>query len=203
MDTVICVAAGLSSRMGTFKPLLPLGDSTIIRTLIARYRACGIAQIVLVTGKNAELLENHVRDLGVLCRRNTRFAESDMFESVRIGIRAFLENGAPPTEGAEERIFLTPGDIPLVSANTIRALLDASGDICIPTANGVQGHPLRLSRQALEPILRYEGPGGLRGALDALGAHGWQISEIPVDDPGILLDADTPDDYERLKQLLR
>ena len=197
MDTVICTAAGLSSRMGAFKPLLPLGDSTIIRTLIARYRTCGIEQVVLVTGRDAQLLEEHVRDLGVLCRRNAEFATSDMLRSVKIGIRAYLEDGAEPQDG--DRVLLTPCDIPLVSTNTVKALLEAAGDICIPAMDGKTGHPLRLSRRVIERILPYEGPDGLQGALRALEE---ETVLVPVDDPGILIDADTPEDYEKLKRLL-
>ena len=197
MNTVICVAAGLSSRMGSFKPLLPLGDATIIRTLIARYRSCGIGKIILVTGHNADLLEEHVHDLDIRCCRNENYASSDMFESVKIGIRTYLESGEAPRD--DDRIFLTPGDIPLVKASTINALIEAAGDVCIPTMDGETGHPLRLSCRVLERILSYDGPSGLQGALRSIGADAMLI---PVNDPGILVDADTPEDYEKLKQLL-
>lgn len=196
MNTVICVAAGLSSRMGAFKPLLPLGDRTIIRTLIATYRSCGINQVILVTGRDADLLEEHVRDLNVLCRRNEQFAETDMFQSVKLGIRTYLEEGEAPSE--EDRILLTPCDIPLVNTHTISALLDAPDDVCVPVSGGKEGHPLCLSRRVLARILPYTGDGGLRGALRTLGSD---VAAIPVDDPGMLLDADTPEDYEQLKRL--
>ena len=197
MDTVICVAAGLSSRMGAFKPLLPLGDATIIRTLIARYRSCGIGQIILVTGHNADLLEEHVSDLDIHCCRNENYASSDMFESVKIGIRTYLDIG--DTTHGDNRVFLTPGDIPLIKPSTINALIEAEGDVCIPTMNGETGHPLRLSRRVLEQILSFDGPGGLQGALHSIGAD---AVLVPVDDPGILIDADTPEDYEKLRRLL-
>ena len=198
MDTLICAAAGLSSRMGAHKPLMPLGDQSIIRTLIGRYRSCGVNQVVLVTGHNADALEEHVRDLGVLCRRNERYAESDMLESIKIGIRTYLEEGASPSDG--DRILFTPCDIPLVSETTITTLLASDSDLCAPTMDGKRGHPLRLPRRILDQILSYEGDCGLKGALDALGLA---IATIPVDDPGILLDADTPEDYERLKELFQ
>ena len=196
MDTMICVAAGLSSRMGACKPLLPLGNSTIIRMPIARYRACDIEQIILVTGRDADILEEHVSDLGVRCCRNEEFATSDMLCSVKIGIRAYLTDCAEPQ--TNDRILLTPCDIPLVRASTVEALLDAPGGIRMPTTDGQTGHPLCLPHQVLERVLSYEGPCGLQGALRALDA---ETTLVPVDDPGILLNADTPDDYERLKQL--
>lgn len=196
MNTVICVAAGLSSRMGAFKPLLPLGGQTIIRTLIERYRSCGIDQVILITGHNADLLEEHVRDLGILFRRNECYAESDMFRSVKLGIGACLDEDGAPSD--DDRIFITPCDIPLVSTHTIDALLAASGDACVPTVNGKQGHPLCLSRRVLERIVAYEGDGGLRGALRSLSL---EPVSVPVDDPGILVDADTPEDYAQLQQL--
>ena len=196
MNTVICVAAGLSSRMGAFKPLLPLGDQTIIRTLIMRYRSCGIDQVILVTGHNADQLEEHVRDLGVLCRRNIRYAVSDMFESVKLGVHAYLAEGKEPS--SDDRIFVTPSDIPLVKKSTVTTLLTAVGEACIPTTYGRKGHPLCLARHLLDDILSYTGNEGLQGALRALDVN---LTTVPVDDPGILVDADTPDDYARLQQL--
>lgn len=197
MNTVICAAAGLSSRMGAYKPLLPLGDSTIIRTLIARYRAAGVEQVVMVTGHNRDLLEEHVSDLHVLCRANVRYAESDMLQSVKTGVRAYLEEGEAPSD--DDRVLITPCDIPLVGPSTIKALLESSNDICIPTSNGRRGHPICLSRRIVEQVLSYEGPDGLKGALDSTGLD---AALVAVNDPGILVDADTPKDYEQLKQLL-
>ena len=196
MHTLICVAAGLSSRMGSFKPLLPLGEQTIIRMLIERYRSCGIDQVILVTGHNADLLEEHVRDLNVLCCRNEQYATSDMFQSVKVGIRTYLAEAAMQAEG--DRVLITPCDIPLVSAQTVELLLNAVGDICVPVSDGKQGHPLCLSRHVLIQILAYRGDDGLRGALRALNLA---ITQIPVDDPGILVDSDTPEDYRQLQQL--
>ena len=198
MSALICVVAGLSSRMGAFKPLLPLGERSIIRTLIARYRSCGIDRIILVTGHNADLLEDHVRDLPVVCRRNERYAQSDMFESVKIGIRAYLEEAA--ADAAGEKVFITPGDIPLVSESTIESLIGVQSDACAPTMDGRRGHPLCLCRCVLEKIPACTAEGGLKGALDALGI---EVEPLAVADPGILFDADTPEDYERLKRLFR
>ena len=198
MDTVICVAAGLSSRMGNFKPLLPLGEQSIVRTLIAHYKAAGIQRFIMITGHNGDLLEDHVKDLGIICCRNERFAESDMFQSVKIGIRTYLDQGEK--NAADDRILITPCDIPLVKTSTVAAVLDAPGDVCIPTVDGKKGHPLCLSSRILEQILAFEGDNGLQGALKSLGI---EATKVPVDDWGSLLDADTPQDYERLLELFR
>ncbi|HLZ18614.1 MAG TPA: NTP transferase domain-containing protein, partial [Smithellaceae bacterium] len=56
----VIVAAGFSSRIGSFKPLLPMGSSTIIETAINTFRSIGVGNIVVITGYNAEVLEAHI-----------------------------------------------------------------------------------------------------------------------------------------------
>jgi CTP:molybdopterin cytidylyltransferase MocA len=81
----VILAAGLSSRMGDYKPLLPIGGESIVRRVIGAFRRAGVKTIVLVTGHRAEELERHVAPDGVVCLRNERYAESQMFDSARIG----------------------------------------------------------------------------------------------------------------------
>ena len=189
--TAIITAAGLSSRMGSFKPLLPLGSTTIARKLIEGFVGIGVDDIVMVTGNRADDLEAHVADLPVRCLRNSEFATTQMAASVRIGFSAV----APDCE----RILLCPVDVPLWLPSTAERLLRCNASIAIPIHAGREGHPLMLEAALLPTLLEALDEQGLRAALEATGEL---IARIPVDDPGCIQDADTPEDYEKLKELL-
>ena len=192
----LIVAAGLSKRMGEFKPMLPLGDSTIIRTVITKLSAAGCNPVVLVTGHRADELTAHVGDLEAVCLFNPDYATSDMFRSVCIGLE-YLRDKA-------ERFFFLPGDIPLFKTETLDLLLremdKSDARVIIPTHDGRKGHPLLMNNRIISDILDYRGEMGLRGALSALGDG---VRVVSVADIGITLDADRPEEYQRLLRLSR
>ena len=67
METgAVVVAAGMSSRMGEFKPMLSIGSISIAQRVIATLRQAGASRMVVVTGYNAEELEWHLARSGVV-----------------------------------------------------------------------------------------------------------------------------------------
>ena len=185
----LVVAAGLSRRMGALKPLLPLGDTTLLRCGVERLCAFGCAPVAVVLGREAERVEASLSGLEVECVFNPAYAECQMLESVKLGLKRL--------QGRCDRFFFTPGDVPLFLPETLRTLAQQSSLPVCPTFGGRRGHPVLLPSELIPSLLSYDGPGGLRGALDTLGG----LREMSVDDPGILLDADTPEDYQVLCKL--
>ena len=112
----VILAAGLSSRMKAFKPLLPVGESTAVERLASSLRDAGIEDIVVVTGHLRERLKPVIRRLGVCEAYNDLFAEG-MFSSVQTGLKKAMEL-APHACG----YFLMPADCPLISSDVIRIL---------------------------------------------------------------------------------
>lgn len=190
MIGAVVVAAGMSSRMGSFKPMLSLGELTISRRLITSLKQAGVDRIVVITGFKAEELERHLADMGVVFLRNENYETTDMFESAKIGL-SYLSDKC-------EGILFTPVDIPLFKADTARALMESSSEICIPTYGGKDGHPIYISSKAVEKLINYSGEDGLKGAIEY---SGFEIDRTELRDPGILHDADTPKDYEILLKL--
>lgn len=187
----VIAAAGLSARMGSIKPLLPLGNETILRTGIITMKRAGVSFVVVVTGREHEAVETSLADLDVECVYNPEFDRCQMFDSVKLGLAR--------AEGRCERVFFAPGDVPMYSEETLRALSNCTESICAPYHNGTFGHPVCFDADLIPEILCYSGTGGLSGALDFLGG------KTPVDcpDPGAYLDADTADDYEILKRVYK
>lgn len=186
----VIVAAGLSSRMKEFKPMLCLGEKTVIEHTIDALHAAGVEPITVVTGYKGDILRRHLADAGVDFADNPRFAQTQMFDSALIGFQAL--------EGRCDRAFLMPADVPLVESGTLRALMACEGPLARPVCSGKTGHPLMLSMDLLPRLRDHSGERGMKGAVEALGLA---VEDVPVEDEGVLLDADTPEDYKRLIHL--
>ena len=183
-------AAGLSSRMGAFKPLLPFGNGTIISRCVDNMRCAGAENVLIVTGYKAEEIKAQRALAGCGFVHNPDYAQNQMFDSVCIGLREL--------EGKCSKVLISPVDVPAVKAETVKALLAASGDVVRPVYKGKNGHPIVLDGKCIGAVLSYSGEGGLRGAIDALG---FEVKEIECDDALCCIDADRPADYEILKKL--
>lgn len=183
----LIVAAGMSSRMGDFKPMLSIGSITIAQRVVATFHQAGILRIVMVTGFNAVTLERHLSGSGVIFLRNEAYETTQMFDSVKIGLEYL--------KGKCGRVLFTPVDIPLFTAGTVRALLDSGAALACPVCQGETGHPILIASSLFDRILADSGEQGLKGAVERCGTV---MEKIPVDDPGTLHDADTPADYSAL-----
>lgn len=182
-------AAGLSSRMGAFKPLLPCGDSTVLERSVSSVLPYA-ERVAVVLGKRADDLKKLLKDRfgdRVTIAENPDYASTDMLHSVQIGLRAI---------GACDAFFLLPGDMPMVSGAVFEALaaaFDGEADVIYPVINGRRGHPPLIRARLIPEILGYKGDGGLRAILS-----GRKVKEIALADQGILTDLDTPEDYQSL-----
>jgi CTP:molybdopterin cytidylyltransferase MocA len=189
----IIPVAGLSSRMGGFKPLLPLGGQPLICRTLQSVLDGGAQRVCLVLGRDAAQVQAVLpADQRVSCVLNPRYATSDMLASVKLGLRQVLAAGRP---GA---LFVLPGDMPAVSPATFSAMMDAASraeaDVLYPVFAGRRGHPLLVKAACYDTILDFEGDGGLRAALLPVAAQA-----VAVADGGVLLDADTPADYKDIQ----
>lgn len=185
-------AAGYSSRMGQFKPLLKAGGRSLLERAISSLREGGVEEIWIVTGFRAEEVREEASRLGCRTVHNQDYPEG-MYSSVKAGVRALGD-----FEGA---FFFLPGDIPLVRPSTIRYMANSfspEDHILIPSFRKKRGHPPLLPAHLCMPILNYGGEGGLRGFMDVSQAA---IRELPVADRGILQDADTPRDLDQVLEL--
>lgn len=189
-------AAGLSSRMGDFKPLMRLGRLTVIENTVFTLFEAGACSVSVVTGHRASEIEDVLaRRFGksVVIVRNERFAETDMLESIRMGCRSLP---------ACDAFFLLPGDMPAVQAQTLHCLREAweqQGGIVFPTLDGKRSHPPLIAHDVAKDIAGYYGADGLRGFW---GTCQGKLSEVAVDDAGTQLDLDYPRDYVQCKKLL-
>ena len=181
----IILAAGYSSRIGGFKPLMQLGGQSLLARCAALFRGAGIEDITVITGHRRREVEDEAIKCKISYRYNENF-DKGMFTSVCTAVSHLT---------SVDGFFLLPVDIPLVRPASITTLVDAfQGETAIlPTFQGVHGHPPLLPAKLIPAILAYNGEGGLKSLLTKVA-----MSEIPVWDRGILLDADTPEDFADL-----
>lgn len=88
-----------------------------------------------------------------------------------------------------------PADIPLVSEGTIRTLLNMNEPLVFPSYHYRKGHPVSFSPDILPALLAYRGEQGLRGAFSNAQI---EPAYLNTDDPFILMDMDTPEDYQNI-----
>jgi CTP:molybdopterin cytidylyltransferase MocA len=187
----IVLAAGYSSRMGELKPLLSLGDKTVLEKVIDAFRKAGIDDVRVVVGYEAQRLIPLLEKRKVQIIQNIEF-EKGMFSSVQAGIKSLQV-------GNTEGFFIMPADYPLIKPDTLKKLVEAyqttRSKIIYPRYASAKGHPPILSIELIEEILHFQQPGGLRKILERYQS---ESEYLEVTDRFILMDMDTIKDYERM-----
>lgn len=185
----VILAAGYSSRIGGFKPLMQLGAHSLLERCADLFRKAGIPEIVIVTGYRSNEVAAEGRRLDLECIHNPDYTQG-MFSSVCTAARHLF---------GIEGFFMLPVDIPLVRPATITALRTAFNyrNVAYPCFNGMRGHPPLIPAHLVPTILRHDSGGGLRSFLEKQ-----EGDDIAVWDRGILMDADTPEDFAVLTRRL-
>ena len=184
----VLLAGGRSRRMGRCKQALPWSRGGRATTVIAAAydTVASVADEVVVTvGHHATGI------IAALEGRTATVVEVDpdgsMLDSARAGIRTALAADA-------DRIVLHLSDHPAVLTTTVRHLLDAAedADYVHPRRGDRGGHPVILSNAIASRILEAPLPDGLRSARDL---PGFRIRAVDLDDAGVQVDLDTPEDW--------
>ncbi len=194
---VVILGAGASSRMGRPKLLLPWGGTTVIGQLISQWRKLGAGQIAVVRRSDDAALVEELQRLNFTaanCIENPQ-PERGMFSSI---VCAANWSGWRP-EVSHWAIVL--GDQPHLRTETLRQLLEFSaqnpGAICQPAFGGHEKHPVILPRRVFAG-LKNSGAATLKDFLKLAPPPRVQCV---VNDSGLTLDLDTPEDYKRLTSL--
>lgn len=181
-------AAGLSRRMGREKILLRLGEATALEQVLDRLLRAGVEDRVAVLRFGLEEAMALARNAGAFVAVNDH-PEEEMLVSIRLGIASLPR----PVEA----FYVWPADHPAVSLETLTALAAACGPdrVVVPTYEGRRGHPALVGAMLREAISAIPPGSGLRRL--------WRdrpeiLEELPVEDEGVVLDMNTPADFERL-----
>lgn len=186
VDGVI-LAAGYSSRANAFKMELKIDEKAILQRCIeSLYDECN--KIIVVSGYKHEKIKKLVKNyFNVEVVYNEDFHKG-MFSSVKKGIKNVTA----------ERFLITPGDYPLISKEVVKKILKEKNEIVIPSFNKKGGHPLLLKSNLIREILIEPEDSNLKIYLSKK-----QCSYLNIDDEGIVLDVDTMEDYNYVKNHCR
>ena len=197
MIPAIVLAAGKSSRMGRTKALLPAGSSneTFLTRIIRVLREGGIDRIIVVIGGDAAAVRASLpRDDASLATVENRRFEEGQLSSLLVGLAAVEQR-----HDDVEAVMMTLVDLPLISAATVRAVLDAfraqpDAPLVRPRRGNRHGHPVIFNRSIFGELRRADPS---RGAKPVVHAHAAGEVNVDVDDDGAIIDIDTPEDYAR------
>ena len=186
----VVLAAGTSSRMGHPKATLPLANGdTFLSRIVGTFLDAGLDDVVVVVGHEAELVVSSFSRSGLAARfvHNPDF-EHGQFSSILAGLRAVDRPGV-------SAMLLTLVDVPLVTAATVRAVVEqyrrTHAPIVRPTSGSRHGHPVLIDRSVFDALRRADPAGG---AKPIVRAHASPAGDIEIADEGAFTDFDTPDD---------
>jgi molybdenum cofactor cytidylyltransferase len=190
----VILAAGDSSRMGYDKALLTWGGETFLSLAIRRLSTvCDF--VVVVAGNNAETLRPMIyQNAGYLVINKQ--PEEGQFSSLRAGLREVLERG-------RDSAVVTLVDRPAAAVETLELLRETflhsrpeQTWAVVPEFRGKHGHPYIASREMIEAFLRAPQTSTAR---DIEHANQSKILYVPVSDPNVTANLNTPEEYETWK----
>lgn len=181
MPQGIILAAGYSSRANANKMLFPYEGVSLLIHSIEGMKPF-VDDIFVVVGCHREEISEALQNCeNVHIVFNEHF-DLGMFSSIRAGAKCVSED-----------FFILPGDCPLVNAKVYQSLLLGKKAIRVPSNAGRIGHPIFISISLKDELLNFPSDSNLKVFRDA---HDYEI--IETSDENILLDIDTPEDYQEL-----
>jgi molybdenum cofactor cytidylyltransferase len=191
---VIVLAAGRSSRMGRAKATLPVGDGhTFLTRIVRTFLDAGVDDVIVVVGHDADAIAASFSESGLPARFVVnRDYDRGQLSSLLAGLNAIDRPGVAAA-------LVTLVDVPLVTAATVRAVVDSyrrtRAPIVRPTSGDRHGHPLLIDRSVFDALRSADLS---TGAKPIVRAHATAAGDIAIDDEGAFADIDTADDYRRL-----
>jgi molybdenum cofactor cytidylyltransferase len=196
----IILAAGESSRMGSDKALLPWplhsesppGGTLLSSAISTLSPYCDL--VIVVTGKNTSLLQPAIYGGGAFLARNPE-PDLGQFSSLQTGLREALNHG-------RDSAMVTLVDRPPPRAETLLALANAFTNrqygiwSVVPEYQGKHGHPILIGREMIEAFLKAP---AIAIARDIEHDNQARIAYVPVNDPFVIANINTPEEYASLQ----
>ncbi|HET9839709.1 MAG TPA: nucleotidyltransferase family protein [Candidatus Angelobacter sp.] len=189
----VILAAGASSRMGRDKALLPWRDGTFLSAAIRALQP-STELVLVVAGANAPGLEA-IADAHAAFLVVNPEPERGQFSSLQVGLQEVLNRG-------RDAAIVTLVDRPAAKTETvqqIKAAFTVSEEniwAVVPQYGGKHGHPIAIGREMIEAFLRAPSGSTARDVEHARQSH---IRYLPVSDPLVVANVDTPEEFERLR----
>src|ERR1035438_1327186 len=195
---VVILGAGRSARMGRPKLLLPWGGTSVLGHLIEQWQALRAMQIGVVCAARDQAMQAELDRLSFAndSRIYNPAPEHGMFSSIQCATQW------PGWQAALTHWAIVLGDQPHLEPQTLRRVLDFSAaqpaKLCQPAHRGHGRHPVLLPK----PLFRQLAASTAATLKEFLAAQDRQVALCELDDPGLELDIDRPEDYEAARKLI-
>ncbi len=192
----ILLAAGLSTRMGQPKQLLPFGKSTIVETVVDNMLEAKFREVIVVVGHCADQIQDLLVERPVKIVFNPNYREG-MLTSAQAGIWS-LNFANARNKSDRDAFSLMLVDQPFITSELIDKVIDAYAQtdkgIVLPSYNYKRGHPVIFHHQYANDILTLDAESG--GVRSLFKSHSEDIHYVPVNTDDVLRDIDYREDYE-------
>ena len=186
----IVLAAGSSTRMAKQNKLaLDIDGQPMLLRVIEILQKGGVDETIVVVGRA-------VKKLTFLREKDVRIVENSAY---REGMAASIRCGVRHLNAQSHAVFIALGDMPFVQPATIRGMGEQIRSRTVPAIlypfyKNKQGNPVLFSQHFYRDLLQLHGD---RGAKSIIRQHPSAAQPFACDDPGVLLDIDTPEDYRQ------
>lgn len=191
----VVAAAGFSSRMGRFKPLLPWRRGTVIESVVAGLVAGGASPVLVVTGHRGDEIAQRLAGGPAKVVFNPDYRHNEMIRSYQVGIEG-LEKACLPVQG----VLLALADQPHIQAEVIRQVIEKARAtpeaVVIPSHMRRRGHPVYLPLWSFSKLLNLGKGQTLRDLLNTFSS---EIVYETVGSDSVRRDMDVPAEYESLR----
>ncbi|MGA2986600.1 MAG: nucleotidyltransferase family protein [Terriglobia bacterium] len=196
MITGLILAAGESRRMGRDKALLIYHGQSFLKAIIDNLGAAGIEKVTVVLGHHAEIIQQAVNLAAARVVVNHDYQRGQT-SSLQLGLAAAAAD-------SPEAVILCLVDHPAISTEVIGKLSErfelTHRPVLIPTHEGQRGHPIVISQELFSELLALPPE---EAANTIIRKYRDATQFVEVADPGILIDVDDPETYERLVESSR
>jgi molybdenum cofactor cytidylyltransferase len=174
--------------MGFPKALLKIGDESFARCIARKARQAGITAILLITGPDHDAI---AAELGpdIVCVRNEDFLRGQI-SSLQKGIRSLAAEA--------DAVMVWPVDQPLITADTVQRLVQSfqreEHALTVPVYRGRKGHPVIYRKQVMQSALSLD---SWQTGKELQSMYSNDRMLVDVEDPAILIDIDTPEEYSK------
>ncbi len=195
----IILAAGMSTRFVSLKPLFKIGDSNILTMVIDASLQSKLDEVVLVLGYRADAIMEAIgekfRYTRIRTLINPHYAD---------GISVSIQRGLNEIKDEFPSVMIMLGDHPLLKPRIIDLLLDrfrsSDKSICLPVYKGLRGHPVCFGNIFYPSLMAIKGD---MGARDTIRENPGEVLEVEIDDPDPFFGVDNNEDIAKLMSKIK